>query len=670
MNQQQCDPKRFSSFVRGELSDEAERDLTRHLDECETCGQALEHHVAEPSAWHEAGVFLGEQIGRDREADLSGTQSLDARIEQVLSQLLPTDDPDSLGRIGGYEVTGVVGSGGMGVVLKARDHSLDRVVAVKLMAPHLATSGSARQRFAREAKAAAAVLHPNVIAIHGVSNEQTLPYLVMPYVPGESLQKRIDEEGPLPLVDILRIGVQVAAGLAAAHEQGLVHRDIKPGNILLEKGVERVTITDFGLARAVDDASVTRSGVIAGTPQYMSPEQARGEAIDARSDLFSLGSLLYAMCAGHSPFRAETSFGVIHRITHDEPRTIADVNPDIPVWLENLVMRLLCKQAEDRLQTAAEVAELLEGCLSHTQNPATTPLPAAIMELSAKRKHGSWWQKLVAASLFLSLLAVAGVLIVLDWDKGTLRIESDTDDVPIRIVQGQEVVEELTVSRSGKSVRIAAGSYEVEIGSRMDAVFIEDGEVSLQRGGEDVIRIVSTRKEFVAPDPLEERLRYPKEESFGIAMSTRVYDVSEFVDFDPDISRQMQFSTLVGLLQRIIKNPGKIDFWPSFDNIVVRGTSPSHDDIADVLKQLRFCKQQIRAMMSQNAKIERMQAELGDVPDADRTSHRSKFLQQQVNVAMVARSQQERSFELTIARLQAENPSSSVTRPREDHPAK
>ena len=427
MNQQVCDPNRLSSFVRGELSADAERELTAHLDQCESCGKALEHQVAEASAWREAKEFLGDCDFQDQDADFSGSDTIESQIQQVLSQLLPTDDPDSLGRIGGYEVTGVIGSGGMGVVLKARDHSLDRVVAVKVMAPHLAASGSARQRFAREAKAAAAVLHPNVIAIHGVSNEQALPYLVMPYVRGETLQKRIDAEGPLPLIEILRIGTQVAAGLAAAHEQGLVHRDIKPGNILMEQGVERVTITDFGLARAVDDASMTRSGVIAGTPQYMSPEQARGEPIDARSDLFSLGSLLYAMCTGHSPFRAETSFGVMHRITNDEPRTITESNPNIPVWLEGVVMKLLSKKTDDRFQSAAEVAELLEGCLSHTQDPTRRPLPARVIELAVKPTRHRWWLKFLAASVFLSMLFCAGVLIVLELGKGTLRIESEAD---------------------------------------------------------------------------------------------------------------------------------------------------------------------------------------------------------------------------------------------------
>ena len=290
-----------------------------------------------------------------------------------------------LGRMGGYEVSGVVGSGGMGVVLKAVDRSLDRVVAIKVLAPHLAATGAARKRFAREAKAAAAVLHPNVIAIHSVANDESLPYLVMPYVRGTSLQKRIDDIGPLPLAEVLRISSQIAAGLAAAHAQGLVHRDIKPANILLEEGVERVAITDFGLARAVDDATLTCSGAIAGTPQYMSPEQARGEPVDCRSDLFSLGSVMYAMCTGRPPFRAETSYGVMRRITDNEPTPIREVNAEVPIWLCNVIEKLHAKNSGNRFSTAEEVADLLEDCLAHVQSPTTVSLPANVEQLHERQ---------------------------------------------------------------------------------------------------------------------------------------------------------------------------------------------------------------------------------------------------------------------------------------------
>ena len=285
-----------------------------------------------------------------------------------------------LGRWGTYEVVGVVGTGGMGVVLKAFDAALNRYVAIKVLAPHLGSSGAARKRFSREAQASAAVVHDNVIEIYDVAETAGLPYLVMPYVRGPSLQRRLDDGGPMALAEILRVGMQAAAGLAAAHAQGLVHRDVKPANILLADGIERVKLTDFGLARAADDASLTKTGVIAGTPQYMSPEQARGEAVDQRSDLFSLGSVLYAMCTGRPPFRAETSYGVLRRITDEEPRPIREINPEIPEWLCQIVAKLMAKRPDDRFQSAQEVAKLLEECLAHVQQPTVVPLPAAAPE--------------------------------------------------------------------------------------------------------------------------------------------------------------------------------------------------------------------------------------------------------------------------------------------------
>ena len=275
-----------------------------------------------------------------------GTTGPVAWTESMASQLLsPASHPELLGRIGRYDVERLIGSGGMGVVFKAHDSELNRPVAIKILAPYLSSSGPARKRFAREARAAAAVVHEHVVPIYNVETEREVPFLVMHYIAGESLQGRIDREGALELCEILRIGMQVASGLSAAHQQGLVHRDIKPSNILMEQGVERALITDFGLARAADDASLTRTGFHPGTPQYMSPEQAAGEQVDARSDLFSLGSLLYTMCTGRPPFRAETSLGVLRRITDIEPRPIREINPNIPEWLCSIISKLMAKQA-------------------------------------------------------------------------------------------------------------------------------------------------------------------------------------------------------------------------------------------------------------------------------------------------------------------------------------
>lgn len=381
INTQACDSRRIMAYLDGELDAIDEQAFQLHLEACPACREHLEELAATPESWQEAERLLQPEFYDRREMDGAGP---DLQVQPVLDALAPTDDPDMLGRCGAYEVSGVIGAGGMGIVFKATDKSLDRRVAIKVLAPHLASSGAARTRFAREAKAAAAVLHPNVIAIHSVSTDRQLPHLVMPYIAGTSLQKRLDQSGPLPVPDVLRIAQQIASGLSAAHAQGLVHRDIKPANILLEDGVERVTITDFGLARAVDDATITRSGVIAGTPQFMSPEQARGEPVDPRSDLFSLGSLMYAMCTGRPPFRADTTFGVIRRITEDSPTAIQSLNPDIPAWLCHIIDKLMSKDAFQRYQSAERVSVLLETCVAHCQQPNNVDLPKELQRFQKK----------------------------------------------------------------------------------------------------------------------------------------------------------------------------------------------------------------------------------------------------------------------------------------------
>ncbi len=287
--------------------------------------------------------------------------------DRSLSFLQPGTQPGSLGRLGHFEVLALLGKGGFGIVVKALDDKLQRLVAIKVLGPLLARNPTARSRFVREARAAAAVNHKHVVSTYAV-NEQPIPYLVMEYVAGKTLQVRIDQTGSFAIRDILRIGAEIAEGLAAAHERGLIHRDIKPANILLEAG--RVKIADFGLARAVDDTSLTQSGVIAGTPMFMSPEQARGETLDHRSDLFSLGSVLYTMCAGRPPFRAEKTLGVLKRVCDDTPRPIREINAAIPDALAAIVNKLLVKDPAGRFQTAAAVADLLRQHLAHLDDPS------------------------------------------------------------------------------------------------------------------------------------------------------------------------------------------------------------------------------------------------------------------------------------------------------------
>ncbi len=375
-----CDPQRLRLLLDDKLPKQSQDELARHIEFCADCRKELELLAAGPDWWSDAQELLSTVINLDSatSADNAAQSSvIPAPNAEVLRLrfLSPSADPTKLGRLGPYEIIKVIGRGGMGIVLKGFDSALNRHVAIKVLAPQWMHSEAARRRFAREAKAAAAVVHEHVIAIHAVDSANETPYLVMPFIDGRSLQERIDQDGPLKLEEILRISIQIAAGLAAAHAQGLVHRDIKPANILLENGVERVLITDFGLARAVDDASFTRSCFIAGTPEYMAPEQANGEAVDHRIDLFSLGSVMYALCTGQSPFRRETTMAVLRQICEGTTRSIRDFNPKIPVWLEQIIARLHAKDPAERFQTAGELAELLKDWLNHVEKPSLHPRP-------------------------------------------------------------------------------------------------------------------------------------------------------------------------------------------------------------------------------------------------------------------------------------------------------
>ncbi|MBV8459001.1 MAG: protein kinase, partial [Acetobacteraceae bacterium] len=357
-----CDPERLARLLRDELTEDEKTETVAHLDGCAGCQLRIDR-LAGSGWWDDAHRLADDGLDyglvSDLDSDRTGAGGFGWGVGAeglVLDFLEPPEAAGHLGRLGPYQVVEVIGRGGMGVVLKAHDPALNRFVAIKVLAPHLTGGAAARRRFAREAKAAAAVSHEHVVAIHAVDAAGKFPYLVMQYVAGKSLQNRIDAEGPLATIDILRIGMQAASGLAAAHAQGLIHRDVKPSNILLENGIERVRLTDFGLALAVDDASMTQSGLIAGTPQYMAPEQACGEAVDHRADLFSLGSVLYAMAAGHPPFRAESTMAVLRRVSDREARPIREVNPEVPDWLAAVIDRLHAKDPDQRFPSAAEVA--------------------------------------------------------------------------------------------------------------------------------------------------------------------------------------------------------------------------------------------------------------------------------------------------------------------------
>ena len=249
-----------------------------------------------------------------------------------------------------YRILELAGGGGMGVVYKAEDLRLARTVALKFLPPELTRDPDAKSRFLQEARAASALDHPNICTIHEVGEtDDGQLYLAMPFYDGETLRKRI-ERGPLPIDEAVDIAEQIARGLAKAHRGGIVHRDIKPANLMVTSdGV--VKILDFGLAKLAGAAAITRTGSSVGTPAYMSPEQSRGEEVDHRTDLWSLGVVLYEMVAGRRPFRGEHEQAILYSLLHEEPKPLAELRPEAPPELERIVEGLLAKDPAQRYPT-------------------------------------------------------------------------------------------------------------------------------------------------------------------------------------------------------------------------------------------------------------------------------------------------------------------------------
>jgi hypothetical protein len=275
------------------------------------------------------------------------------------------------GQVGGYRVLGLLGEGGMGRVLRAEDPGLGRLVALKVMRGDLARDERARQRFLREARAATALQHDNVVAVYQVGEEGGVPFLAMPLLAGETLEARLEREGRLPVAEVLRVGREAAEGLAAAHAAGLVHRDVKPANLWLEAPSGRVKVLDFGLVRPqAGGDGVTQPGALLGTPAYMSPEQIDGGAVDARSDLFSLGCVLYRAATGKAAFEAATLTALLRAVAEHDPPAPHEVRAELPRGLSELILRLLCKSPAGRPADAREVSNTLAAV-----GPASVGLP-------------------------------------------------------------------------------------------------------------------------------------------------------------------------------------------------------------------------------------------------------------------------------------------------------
>ena len=329
-------------------------------------------------------------------------------------------------RFGSYEILSPLGAGGMGEVYLAKDTQLHRNVAIKVLPEELGADGDRLRRFAHEARAASALNHPNIVTVYGVGESDSLSYIAIELVEGKTLAETM-MQGPLPAKKILEIGAQIAEGLAAAHEAGIVHRDLKPANVMVTRN-GLVKILDFGLAKTKGpsgpaDSSVTTvvasptlPGEVMGTAGYMSPEQARGEEVDYRSDQFSLGSVMYEMATGRRAFRGKTTIEILMAILNEEPEPLARLQPALPAPLRWTIERCLAKSPAERYQSTRDLARELQGMKDHLSE-ISGGLPAA--RPAARRG------RLAILAVFLAALAVAAGL----WRAlaGQSRAPNDVD---------------------------------------------------------------------------------------------------------------------------------------------------------------------------------------------------------------------------------------------------
>ncbi|MBL8866293.1 MAG: protein kinase, partial [Planctomycetia bacterium] len=403
-------------------------------------------------------------------------QSVSIPFEPTAEYVVPPKPGERLGR---FRIERMLGRGGMGVVYAAADEQLDRRIALKVMAPQLAANPVAKDRFLREARAAARVEHDNIVPILEVGEDRGIPFMAMPLLRGRTLDERLGEGTP-NLDEALAIARGTVDGLAAAHDRGLIHRDIKPSNLWLETNDDgsfrRVRLLDFGLARQETDADrVTKSGTILGTPAYMAPEQARGEAVDARADLFSLGCVLYRMVTGQNAFRGSDTYSLLTSLAMDRPKAPSELNADIPHSLSHLIMGLLEKDAKRRPASARVVRDRLAEVASAV--PASAPRRGRAMPIAA---------------IALSLIGLVGVLfggtiVRIATNKGELVVEVNDDNVEIVVKQDGAVVVDKTKNRR---FVLTATDGEIEFLDPDTGVTTQTKTFRLTRGGVD--RVVAT----------------------------------------------------------------------------------------------------------------------------------------------------------------------------------
>ena len=555
----------LQQLLLGKLAGEAAEQLEEHLLQCDDCAQVAETvpvgdeltvalQGGEPT--QEVDELLAEAIeqGKKLRSEIETVQSEETvlagrRDEQdeprrpresfdpsEIDFLLPPEEPDEIGRLGGYRVLEVLGVGGMGVVFLAEDPRLKRPVALKAMKPAVAASNSAKERFLKEAEATAAIEHDHIVTIYQVGEDRGIPFIAMRYLRGESLQARLDREHRLDQREVVRLGRQIALGLAAAHERGLVHRDVKPDNIWLDSKQGRVKIVDFGLVRSTSqDAGLTQSGMVVGTPKYMAPEQAEGASVDHRCDLFSLGSVLYHLASGKPPFEGPNITSTLLAVAQANPTPIATRCPQLHSELSALIMRLLSKDPAERPQSATDVAEALEEIDRQLAAAAQAETQIA-PPVAAPEETATFAPQIVTddvgrpprrplksapAGRWLFGTALLTGIIFLVTSKGTVTIDiADElkDDVTVEIQDGGETVAVLS-KENGWRVRLSGGQYQLNMSGGSDEFALKGDTLSVSRFGRSIVKMEYNGN---ADDETEESFHVP---SYADSSDPSPYDL-------------------------------------------------------------------------------------------------------------------------------------------------
>ena len=510
----------LKSFLHGEFKEAKCACISDHVELCAHCQEILQTISPEDTLLEDArGDFsqterLAADIPRplleilkklpERTGLIHGdTEVFDdlttADSDSSATFLAPPQQPDEIGRLGAYRVLAVLGKGGMGMVFLAHDPKLDRRVALKVMLPRFAAHEGAKRRFLREARAAAKLNSDNIVRIYQVDEDRGIPFFAMELLEGAALDQFLKQGPRLTLAEVVRIGRETAAGLAAAHEKNLIHRDIKPSNLWLDKtNAGRVKILDFGLACSVkDDVNLTQSGTIVGTPAFMAPEQARGDKdVDARADLFSLGCVLYRLCAGDVPFKGETTMGVLLAIAVNSPVPLMHVNGQVPSSLSTLIMQMLAKDPMQRPASAIEVGARLQTIEreiasaggdrdSLVDSRKSTPgisnsavdASATTLAIPPKPPRRRGWP-LLLGGLAVALPFLLAAVIYWQTRDGVVRIESDDPAIQIAFDKDELKIvgaynEPLAITAGQHGLKIKKGNdFELET----DKLIVNHGE--------------------------------------------------------------------------------------------------------------------------------------------------------------------------------------------------